>query len=391
MSPTVYLDNAAATRPYREVVEAMAPYFTEHFGNPMSFHRFGSAPRDAMEVARNAVASLIQARPEEIFFTSSGTEANNFAIKGVAAALEKRGKHIVTSAIEHYGVHHSCKTLERLGFETTYVPVDENGVVDLDALGKAIRDDTILVSVMLANHEVGTIQPISRIADIVRKKKIAFHSDARMAVGHIPIDVEALGVDLLTISGQHLCGPKGSGALYIRKGVRIQPLIHGGVQEQGRRAGTENVPAIVGLGRAATLAATNVGDEMKRVSGLRDRLEQGLRAKIDEFKINGHPEKRLPGFLNVCVNYVEGEAMIMMMIAKGIMAASGSACSSKALKASHVLTAMGVDHAMAQGSILFSLGRETTAEGVDYVVEEFPPIVERLRMMSPIYNVKDAG
>ncbi|MDX1763364.1 MAG: aminotransferase class V-fold PLP-dependent enzyme [bacterium] len=388
MSRTVYLDNAAATRPYKEVVEAMGPYFTEHFGNPMSFHKFGSTPKEAMEEARNAVAGLIGAKPEEIFFTASGTEANNFAIKGVAAALEKKGKHIVTSAIEHYGVHHSCKMLERLGFETTYVPVDENGMVDPDAVGRAIRDDTILVSVMLANHEVGTIQPISRIAEVVREKKITFHSDARMAVGHIPVDVEALGVDLLTISGQHFYGPKGSGALYIRKGVRIQPLIHGGVQEQGRRAGTENVPAIVGFGRAAVLAAANIAGEMERVRGLRDRLEQGLKARIDELKINGHRENRLPGFLNLCANYVEGEAMIMMMIAKGIMAASGSACSSKALKASHVLTALGVDHALAQGSILFSLGRETSAEDVDYVIQEFPPIVERLRMMSPIYNGK---
>jgi cysteine desulfurase len=391
MSRTVYLDNAAATRPYPEVVEAMQPYFIEHFGNPMSFHNLGNAPKKAMEEARQAVAELVNTKPEEIFFTASGTEANNFAVKGAAFALEKKGKHIVTSAIEHYGVHHCCKMLERLGFETTYVPVDQYGMVDPGAVAKALRDDTILVSVMLANHEVGTIQPIRKIAEITRERKITFHSDARMAAGHIPIDMEALGVDMMTLSGQHFYGPKGSGALYIRKGVRIQPLIHGGVQEQGRRAGTENIPAIVGLGRASLLAKEKIPEEMERLSGLRNRLEKGLVDKIDELKINGHPESRLPGFLNLCVNYVEGEAMIMMMIAKGIMAASGSACSSKALKASHVLTAMGVDHAMAQGSILFSLGRETTADDIDYVIAELPPVVERLRMMSPIYQKNQTG
>ncbi len=386
MNRIIYLDNAAATRPYPEVIEAMQPYFLEHFGNPMSFHRFGSEPKKAMERARSEVAELIHAKPEEIFFTASGTEANNFAVKGVALALQKKGKHIITSAIEHYGVHHSCKMLERLGFETSYLPVDEFGRVDPHEVEKAIREDTILISVMLANHEVGTIQPIREIAEIARGEKIAFHSDARLAVGHIPVDVEELGVDLLTISGQHFYGPKGSGALYIRKGVRIQPLIHGGVQEQGRRAGTENVPAIVGLGKAATIAREKIPEEMKRISALRDRLEAGLKKQVTDLKFNGHPEYRLPGLLNLCVNYVEGEGMIMMMVAKGIMAASGSACSSKALKASHVLTAMGVDHAMAQGSILFSLGRETTEEDIDYVTAEMPAIIERLRMMSPIYQ-----
>jgi cysteine desulfurase len=276
--------------------------------------------------------------------------------------------------------------LERVGFETTYVPVDEFGRVDPKEVAKALREDTVLVSVMLANHEVGTIQPIREIAEITRERKIALHCDARMAVGHIPVDVEELGVDLLTISGQHFYGPKGSGALYVRKGVRIQPLIHGGVQEQGRRAGTENVPAIVGLGKAAAMAKEKVSDERNRLALLRNRLEEGLTGKIDAVKVNGHPEYRLPHLLNICVNYVEGEGMIIMLVAKGIMAASGSACSSKALKASHVLTAMGIDHAMAQGSILFSLGRETTEEDIDYVLSEMPPIIERLRMMSPIYQ-----
>ncbi len=387
-SRIVYLDNAAATRPYPEVIEAMQPYFLEHFGNPMSFHKFGTAPRAAMEEARSAVAGLIHSKSEEIFFTASGTESNNFAVKGVALALQKKGKHIITSAIEHYGVHHSCKMLERMGFETTYLPVDEFGRVDPEAVRAALREDTILVSIMLANHEVGTIQPIQEIAEITREKKVTLHTDARMAVGHIPVDVEALGVDLLTLSGQHFYGPKGSAALYIRKGVRIQPLIHGGVQEQGRRAGTENVPAIVGLGKAASIAAEKVVGEATRLAALRDKLEQGLTKQLDAVKVNGDPEKRLPHLLNICINYVEGEGMIMMMVAKGIMAASGSACSSKALKASHVLTAMGVDHAMAQGSILFSLGRETTEEEIDYVLAEMPPIVERLRMMSPINQQK---
>ncbi len=388
MSRHVYLDHAASTRPYPEVIEAMQPYYLEHFGNPSSFHSFGTAPKKGIEEARAAVADLIHAKPDEIFFTASGTEANNFAVKGVAIALEKKGKHIITSSIEHYGIHHSCKMLERLGFEVTYLPVDEYGMVDPDEVGRALRDDTILVSVMLANHEVGTIQPIQKIAMITREKKVTFHSDARLAVGHIPVDVEELGVDLLSLSGQHFYGPKGSGALYIRKGVRIQPLIHGGVQEQGRRAGTEDVPAIIGLGKAAAMAKDKIAEEMKRVTSLRDKLEKGLVDQIDELKVNGHPEKRLPGFLNVCVKYVEGEGMIMMLVAKGIMAASGSACSSKALKASHVLTAMGVDHATAQGSLLFSLGRETTEEDVDYVLTEMPPIMQRLRMMSPIYQKK---
>lgn len=388
MSRITYLDNAAATRPYPEVVEAMQPYFMEHFGNPSSFHSFGAAPKKGMEQARAEVADLIHARPEEILFTASGTESNNFAIKGVAAALEKKGKHIITSAIEHYGVHHSCKMLERQGFEVTYLPVDEDGRVDPAAVGKALREETILVSIMLANHEVGTIQPVREIAALTRERKVTFHTDGRMAVGHIPVDVEKLGVDLLSISGQHFYGPKGAGALYVRKGVRIQPLIQGGVQEQGRRAGTENVPAIVGMGKAAAIAKEKVPEEVKRLTELRNRLEKGLTGKISELKVNGDPERRLPGLLNICIKYVEGEGMIMMLVAKGIMAASGSACSSKALKASHVLTAMGVDHATAQGSLLFSLGRETTEADIDYVLAEMPPIIERLRMMSPIYQKK---
>ena len=388
MNRTVYLDHAASTRPDPKVIEVMQPYFLEHFGNPSSFHKFGTEPKKGLERARAEVSDLIHAKPEEIFFTSSGTEANNFAIKGVGIALEKKGKHIITSAIEHYGIHHSCKMLERLGFEVTYVPVDKYGMVNPDDVAGALRDDTILVSIMLANHEVGTIQPIQEIAEVTRERKVAFHSDARMAVGHIPVDVEALGVDLLTISGQHFYGPKGSGALYVRKGVRIQPLIHGGVQEQGRRAGTENIPAIVGLGQAAVIAKEKAAKEMGQIRTLRDRLERGLSERIDELVVSGHPEKRLPGFLNVCVTYVEGEGMIMMLVAKGIKAASGSACSSKALKASHVLSAMGLDHATAQGSLLFSLGRETTEEDIDYVIAEMPPIIERLRMMSPIYQKK---
>lgn len=250
MNRIVYLDHAASTRPYPEVIEALQPFFLEHFGNPSSFHVFGTVPKKAIEQARAEMADLINAKPEEILFTASGTEANNLAVKGVAMAMEKKGKHIITSAIEHYGVHHSCKMMEKSDFEITYLPVDEYGMVDPDEVGRAIRKDTILVSVMLANHEVGTIQPIRKIAEITREKKITLHADARMAVGHIPVDVEALGVDLLTISGLHFYGPKGSGALFIRKGTRIQPLIHGGVQEQGRRAGTEDVPAIVGLGKA---------------------------------------------------------------------------------------------------------------------------------------------
>jgi cysteine desulfurase len=280
--------------------------------------------------------------------------------------------------------------LERFGFETSRVSVDAHGRIDPGEVRRALRDDTILVSVMLANHEIGTIQPIRAIAEITRERKIPLHSDARLSVGHISVDVEALGVDLLSISGQHFYGPKGAGALYIRKGVRIQPLIHDGMQEQGRRAGTENIPAIVGLDKAASIARNRIPEERRHLAALRTRLEEGLPAKIDEIVINGHPEERLPGLLNICVKYIEGEGMIMMLVVKSIMAASGSACSSKALKASHVLTAVGVDHATAQGSIVFSLGRETTNEDVDYVLAEMPPIIERLRMMSPIYQKKES-
>jgi cysteine desulfurase len=392
----VYFDHAATTPVHPKVVEAMLPYLREQFGNPLSLHSFGEAPRDAVEEARAKVADLIGARPNEIYFTASGSEANNMAVKGITLMNRQKGQHVVVSAIEHQSVLNATQTLEKLGFEVTQVPVDQHGLVDPDDVVAAIRDDTTLVSVMHANNEIGTIEPVAEIARAVKEKgkRIIFHTDAVATVGTLPVDVKELGVDLLSLAGNQFYGPKGAGALFIRKGTRLMPLIDGGIQERGRRAGTENVPAIVGLGVAAELAKESLAERAERLIPLRDRLVERLISEMDRVYLTGpstslrtgHPTMRLPGHVSVCVEFIEGESMLLMLNMQGIAASSGSTCTSRALKASHVLMAIGVETALAQGSLVFTLGESNTIEDVDYVAEVLPPIVERLRQMSPLYE-----
>ena len=381
----VYLDYGAATPIHPQAIEAMIPYLGELFGNPQSLHDWGQEAREAIEEARGKVASLIGAQPEEIIFTSSGTEANNLALKGVAWAQERKGNHIVTSQIEHHSALHSLKSLERQGFTYTPVPVDRYGLVDLASVEEAITQETILVSIMHANNEVGTIEPLGQIAEIAKRYGLPFHTDAVQTVGTIPINVEELGVDLLSLSGQGFYGPKGVGALYLRRGAHIIPFIDGGIQEGGRRAGTENVAGIVGLGVAAELAKREMSNRANHLTPLRDRLIEGL-LEIHGVYLTGHPKERLPGHVSVVAEYVEGEAMLLSLNLKGIAASSGSACTSRALKASHVLEAMGIDPALAQGSLLLTLGMGNTMEEVNYLLEVSPPIVKRLREISPLYR-----
>jgi len=381
----VYLDNAATTPILPEVLEAMLPYLKDAYGNPQSLHHWGDDAREAIEGARTSVADLIGAKPEEIIFTSSGTESNNFAIKGLAMAQQSKGKHIVVSAIEHFSVLHSARTLEKWGFEVTQVPVDKDGLVDPGEVAQSLRGDTVLVSIMHANGEVGTIEPIKEIAALVKEAGAIFHTDAVATAGTIPVDVRELGVDALSLAGNQFCGPKGVAALWIKKGVRIIPFLDGGVQEGGRRAGTENVPGIVGMGKAAESAKAEMKSRVDHLAGLRHRLIEGLLSRVDHLVLTGHPSQRLPGNASFCVEFIEGEAMLMLLSHQGIAASSGSACTSRALKASHVLTAMGIPAELAQGSLLFSFGRGNTAEDVDHVLEVLPPIVDRLRDMSPLY------
>jgi cysteine desulfurase len=382
----VYLDNAASTPLLPEVREAMLPYLGEVFGNPSSLHDWGDGAREAIETARGQVAGLIGAAPEEIIFTSCGTESNNFAVKGLALAQQGRGKHVVVSAIEHFSVLHSAKTLEKWGFEVTEVPVDKYGLVDPEEVSEAIRQDTVLVSIMHANGEIGTIEPIKEIAKITKERKVAFHTDAVATAGTIPVDVRELGVDALSLAGSAFYGPKGSGALWVRKGLRIIPLLDGGVQEGGRRGGTENVPAIVGLGKAAEIAGANMAARSAQLVPLRDRLLKELPERVEHVIITGHTTDRLPGHASFCVRFIEGEGMLMLLSSKGIAVSSGSACTSRALKASHVLIAIGLSHEIAQGSLLCTLGLDSTGEDIDYFLEALPPIVERLRQMSPVYD-----
>jgi len=382
----VYLDNAATTPLHPEVREAMIPFLGEAFGNPSCLHSWGDTAREAMEAARVQVAQLIGGNTEEIIFTGSGTESNNLAIKGLALAQQTRGKHVVVSAIEHFSVLHSAKTLEKWGFELSLVPVDKYGVVDPDDVRRSIKQDTVLVSVMHANSEVGTIEPIKEIAKVTKEKGVVFHTDAVATAGTIPADVRELGVDALSLAGNQFHGPKGIGALWVRKGVRIIPLLDGGVQEGGRRAGTENVPAIVGLGKAAELAGASMTARVEHLTPLRDRLLMELPAKVDHVVVTGHPQNRLPGNASFCVEFIEGESMLMLLNSRGVAVTSGSACTSRALLASHVLIAMGISHEVAQGSLLFSFGMNNAPEDVDYVLEVLPPIVDRLREMSPLYS-----
>ena len=381
----VYLDNVAATPLLPEVRRAMIPYLEDVFGNPSSLHDWGDGPREAVEEARNQVAQLIGANPDEIIFTGSGTESNNFAVKGLALAQQSKGKHVVVSAIEHFSVLHSARTMEKWGFEVSEVRVDKHGVVSPDEVKRNLRNDTVLVSIMHANSEVGTIEPIREIARITGERKILFHTDAVATTGTIPVNVGELGVDALSLAGNQFYGPKGIGALWVRKGVRIMPLLDGGIQEGGRRAGTENVAGIVGLGKAAELAKTHMAERIGQLTPLRDRLLKELPGKIEHVVITGHPQNRLPGHASFCVEFIEGESMLMLLNSKGIAVSSGSACTSRALKASHVLIAMGLSHEIAQGSILFTLGIDNTNEDIDYILEAMPPIVDRLRQMSPLY------
>ena len=382
----VYLDNAATTPLLPEVREAMLPFLGEALGNPSSLHEWGDVARQAVDASREQVAQLIGGNAEEISFTGSGTESNNFAVKGLALAQQSKGKHVVVSAIEHFSVLHSARTLEKWGFGVTEVPVDKYGAVNPDDVRESIRKDTILISVMHANGEVGTIEPIKEIAQIAKENKIVFHTDAIAATGRIPVDVKELGVDALSLAGNQFYGPKGVGALWVRRGVRIMPLLDGGVQEGGRRAGTENVPAIVGLGKAAELAKSNMAVRMKQLTPLRDRLLKELPAKIEHVIVTGHPQNRLPGHASFCVEFIEGESMLMFLNMEGVAISSGSACTSRALKASHVLIAMGISHELAQGSLLCTFGLDSTNEDVDYVLNVLPPIVDRLRQMSPLYS-----
>lgn len=387
----IYMDHNATSPADSRVVEAMAKCYAEIPGNASSIHQFGRMARDAVEDAREKVARLLGATPEEIVFTGGGTESDNTAIKGVCWALEKKGRHIVTSAVEHHAVHNACTFLERRGWTVTRVGVDKYGMVDPEDVEKALSDETILVTIMHANNEVGTIQPIDEIAAVAKKRGITFHTDAVQSVGKIPVSVDEFGVDLLALSGHKFYGPKGVGVLYVRKGTRMRSLIQGGHHESGRRAGTENVQGIVGLGVAAEIAMAEMGAGAKTVGALRDKLQAGFLEEIGNVHVMGHPEKRLPNTLNACFEYIEGESIILNLDMEGVAVATGSACTSGSLEPSHVLMAMGVDTALAQGSLRFSLGRSNTEEDVSYVLDVLPPIVQRLREMSPLYKAKTKG
>lgn len=383
----IYLDHSAASPLLPGVRDAMMPYLDVDFGNPLSLHDWGDAPRDALEAARAQVAALIgAANPEEVIFTASGTESNNFAVKGLALAQQNKGKHIVISAIEHFSVMNSAKFMEKLGYEISEIPVDKNGLVDPENVRKAIRPDTVLVSIMHANGEVGTIQPLAEISKVTKEKKVVLHTDAVATCGAIPVHVKELGVDALSLAGNPFYGPKGSAALWVRRGVRILPLLDGGIQEGGRRAGTEDIAAIIGMGKAAEIAAREILARGVKLTEIRDRLIKGLPAKIPYVVMTGDLVKRLPGHASFCVEFIEGEGMLMLLNSQGVAVSSGSSCTSRALKASHVLLAMGYSHEIAQGSLLFTMGIQNTPEDIDHVLNVMPPIVERLRDMSPVYS-----
>jgi len=382
----IYFDHSATTPVDREVAELMLEYMTDKFGNPSSVHAFGRETRKAIEEAREKVAALINATPNEIFFTSGGTEGDNLALKGVAYANRKKGNHIITTAIEHHAILHTCEYLEKQGFTVTYLPVDENAMIRMEDLKNAITDKTILISIMFANNEVGTIQPIKEIGQLAKEKGIYFHTDAVQAVGNYPIDVKDLNIDLLTMSGHKFNASKGIGALYIRRGVRIEEIQHGGAHERNLRAGTENVPGIVGLGKAAEIASKGMANKIPYITGLRDKLITTILEKIPHVKLNGHPQNRMPGNVNFSFLYIEGESLLLNLDMKGIAASSGSACTSGSLDPSHVLLAMGLTHEVAHGSLRVTLGRGNTEEDINYFLEVVPEIVEKLRSMSPLYG-----
>jgi cysteine desulfurase len=383
---TINMDHVAASPILPDVVDAMLPFLKEKYGNPSSMHSMGADVSDAIEEARAKVAALINAKDEEIVFTSGGTESNNWALKGIAHAARSRGNHIIISSIEHFSIMHAVKALEKQGIEITRLPVDQYGMVDPLDVEKAITPNTVLISVMHANNEVGTIQPIAEIGRIAGDRKILFHTDAVATAGVIPVDAKSLNVDLMSLAATPFYGPLGIGALYVRKGVRIDPLIDGGIQERGFRAGTENVLGIIGMGKAAEIAVSEMQARIDHVTPLRDRLMKELPAAIEEVAVVGHPTERLPGNVSVLVRYVEGEAMLLFLDMDGVMIASGSACISRSLKVSHVMLAMGIDAGNAQGSLLFTLGTDNTDDDVSAVVEILPPIVQKLRDMSPLYK-----
>ena len=379
---SVYLDHSATTPVRPEVLAAMLPYFGDKFGNPSSIHSWGRQARTAVDSAREQVASIIGATASEIVFTSGGTESDNLAIRGVAKSMQTKGKHLITSQIEHHAVINTFESLAKDGYEVTYLPCDKYGLIDPDDVRKSITKDTILISIIHGHNEVGTIEPIEEIGRIAKEHGILFHSDAVQSLGKIPVKVDDMGVDLLTISSHKIYGPKGVGALYVRKGTRIRPQVTGGIHEKGLRAGTENVPGIVGFGAACALAEEEMPEESKRLQALRDMLINGILSNIPDTVLNGHPEKRLPHNVNVSVKYVEGEAMLLNMDLLGIGASSGSACTSGSLEPSHVLLAMGIPHELAHGSLRMTLGKSNTEQDIEYVLESLPPIVEKLRAMS---------
>ncbi len=382
----VYLDNAATTALSPKVLEQMMPYLTTIYGNPSSPHSFGQEARKGVDHARDQVAKALNALPEEIIFTGCGTESDNTVLFGVAERYAKKGNHIITTNVEHHAILHTCETLEKRGVEVTYLPVDENGMVTGEQVANAITDKTILVSIMFANNEVGTIMPIAEIGKVCRERGVLFHTDAVQAVGHVPIDVKAMNIDMLSLSAHKFHGPKGVGALYMKKGIRLPSYVMGGAQERNRRAGTENVAGIVGLGAAIALATQTLEESAARMTRLRDKLIAGIAQRIPEVKLNGHPTMRLPNNVNYSIKYIEGESILLMLDMNGIAASSGSACTSGSLDPSHVLLALGLSHEVAHGSVRLTLSGETTEEDIDYVLDVLPKVAERLRAMSPLYH-----
>ena len=386
MDRMIYLDNAATTATRPEAVQAMLPYFTDLFGNPSSLYGFAAQNKKAVESARETIAGVIGATDQEIYFTAGGTESDNWAIKGTAEALKDKGNHIITTKIEHHAVLHTCQYLEKNGFEVTYLDVDEFGMVNPDGLKAAIRPTTILISIMFANNEIGTIQPIRELGVIAPEHGILFHTDAVQAFGQIPIDVKECNIDMLSASGHKLNGPKGIGILFVKKGVRIRPFVHGGAQEKRKRAGTENVPAIIGLGKAAEIALATMDERIRKETALRDHLIKKVLAEVPYSRLNGHPVQRLPGNAHFCFRFVEGESLLLFMDRKGICASSGSACTSGSLDPSHVLLAIGLPHEIAHGSLRLTLNETNTMEEMDYTAQSAVEVVARLRSMSPLYE-----
>lgn len=386
MKKIIYLDNAATTQVDPRVLEAMLPFFTEYYGNPSAVYSFAETAKKAVEDAREKLAELIHAKKDEIYFTGGGSESDNWALKATAEAYGNKGKHIITSKIEHHAILHTCEWLEKHGFEVTYLDVDEKGLVSPEELEKAIRPDTILISIMAANNEIGTIEPLAEIGEIAHKHGILFHTDAVQAFGHIPLDVDAMHIDMLSASGHKINGPKGIGIMYIRKGVKIRSFIHGGAQERQRRAGTHNVPGIVGFGKAAELALANMDERIKYETELRDYLIKRVSSEIPYTRVNGDLEKRLPNNANFCFRFIEGESMLILLDQNGICGSSGSACTSGSLDPSHVLLAIGLPHEIAHGSLRLSLSEKTTKEDIDFTIDELKKIIERLRNMSPLYE-----